>query len=268
LARWIFRDGGEGFGSNIRRIRVAPSEPSKQELIAPIAAQAAGSAAPTARIAELERRLRFNSLNSSKPPSRDRLKKPARTFQRTAGQAKKSQGRTPLGRSPIIAPRPVLDAARRPETNASTPKCRPCFAGWFSRLARSCGMAGKRYAGDVCGDPRTLHACHAGKEALFLGRRDLLTLSFSRSVTSEASRRRRSRAQNASKHQNRRRNAATRLNWASAPRAPQNGLKILLGPTRPRYPKTHRGFWVALDFRALGAALPAIDVNVITFAAY
>ncbi|PNE10806.1 MAG: hypothetical protein CR217_12340 [Beijerinckiaceae bacterium] len=65
-------------------------------------------------------------------------------------------------------------------------------------------MAGKRYAGDVCGDPRTLHAGHAGKEALFLGRRDLLTLSFSRSVTPETSRRRRSRAQNSSKHQNRR----------------------------------------------------------------
>jgi Family of unknown function (DUF6444) len=53
----------------------------------------------TARSAERERRLRLNSLNSSKPPSRDRMKKPARaparSFQRTAGQAKKSQGQTP-----------------------------------------------------------------------------------------------------------------------------------------------------------------------------
>ena len=53
-------------------------EPSKEELIAPIAAQAPGIAAPTARIAELERRLGLNGSNSLKSPSCDGLKKPAR----------------------------------------------------------------------------------------------------------------------------------------------------------------------------------------------
>ncbi|PNE10597.1 MAG: hypothetical protein CR217_13395 [Beijerinckiaceae bacterium] len=59
-------------------IREAPGQPSKEELIAPIAAQAAGIAAPTARIADLERRLGLNGSNSLKSPSCDGLKKPAR----------------------------------------------------------------------------------------------------------------------------------------------------------------------------------------------
>ncbi len=58
--------------------RDAPVEPSREELVALIAAQAAQIAALTARIAELERRLGLDSSNSSKPPSSDGLKKPVR----------------------------------------------------------------------------------------------------------------------------------------------------------------------------------------------
>src|ERR1700758_5390198 len=53
-------------------------EPSREELLALVAAQAAEIAALRARIAELERRLGLNSSNSSKPPSSDGLKKPPR----------------------------------------------------------------------------------------------------------------------------------------------------------------------------------------------
>lgn len=53
-------------------------EPSRDELIALIAAQAAQIAALTARIAELERRLGLDSSNSGKPPSSDGLRKPVR----------------------------------------------------------------------------------------------------------------------------------------------------------------------------------------------
>jgi transposase len=56
----------------------SPAEPSREELIALISAQAAEIAALKAQIAELERRLGLNSSNSGKPPSSDGLKKPAR----------------------------------------------------------------------------------------------------------------------------------------------------------------------------------------------
>ena len=49
------------------------SEPSREELIALVAAQAAEIAALKAHIAELERRLGLNGTNSGKPPSSDRL---------------------------------------------------------------------------------------------------------------------------------------------------------------------------------------------------
>jgi transposase len=58
--------------------RDAPVEPSREELIALIAAQAAEIAALRAHIAGLERRLGLNSSNSGKPPSSDGLKKPPR----------------------------------------------------------------------------------------------------------------------------------------------------------------------------------------------
>ena len=56
----------------------SPSEPTREELIALIKAQAAEIAALKARIAELARRLGLNSSNSGKPPSSDGLKKPPR----------------------------------------------------------------------------------------------------------------------------------------------------------------------------------------------
>ena len=55
-----------------------PADPSREELIALIAAQSAEIAALKGHIAELERRLGLNSSNSGKPPSSDGLKKPAR----------------------------------------------------------------------------------------------------------------------------------------------------------------------------------------------
>jgi transposase len=58
--------------------RDQPVEPSREDLLALIAAQAAQIAALTARIAELERRLGLDSSNSSKPPSSDGLKRPVR----------------------------------------------------------------------------------------------------------------------------------------------------------------------------------------------
>jgi transposase len=58
--------------------RDAPIEPSREELLALIAAQAEQIAALTARVADLERRLGLDSSNSGKPPSSDGLKKPAR----------------------------------------------------------------------------------------------------------------------------------------------------------------------------------------------
>lgn len=55
------------------------SEPTREELIALIRAQAVEIAALKERVAELERRLGLNSGNSGKPPSSDGLKKPPRT---------------------------------------------------------------------------------------------------------------------------------------------------------------------------------------------
>ena len=54
------------------------SEPTREELIALVAALTAENAALRARLAELERRLGLNSTNSGKPPSSDGLKKPSR----------------------------------------------------------------------------------------------------------------------------------------------------------------------------------------------
>ena len=73
-------------------IRTTPREPSREELIALIAAQAAEIATLKARLAELERRLGLNSSNSSKPPSSDGLKKPARVSSLRESSGKPSGG--------------------------------------------------------------------------------------------------------------------------------------------------------------------------------
>lgn len=70
----------------------SPSEPSREELIALIQAQAAEIAALKARLAELERRLGLNSSNSGKPPSSDGLKTPARVTSLREASGKKSGG--------------------------------------------------------------------------------------------------------------------------------------------------------------------------------
>jgi transposase len=69
-------------------------EPSREELIALIRAQAAEIAALKTRIAELERRLGLNSSNSSKPPSSDGLKKPARVRSLREKSKRKPGGQT------------------------------------------------------------------------------------------------------------------------------------------------------------------------------
>jgi transposase len=73
-------------------IRETPSEPSKEELIALIAALRAENAALKARLAKLERRLELNSSNSAKPPSSDGLKKPARVTSLRERSGKKPGG--------------------------------------------------------------------------------------------------------------------------------------------------------------------------------
>ena len=73
-------------------IRATPREPSREELIALIAAQAAEIATLKARLAELERRLGLNSSNSGKPPSSDGLKKPPRVSSLREDSGKPSGG--------------------------------------------------------------------------------------------------------------------------------------------------------------------------------
>ncbi len=70
----------------------SPSEPSREELIALIAALRAENASLKARIAELERRLGLDSSNSGKPPSSDGLKKPARVNSLRERSGKKPGG--------------------------------------------------------------------------------------------------------------------------------------------------------------------------------
>ena len=72
--------------------RESPPEPTREELIALIAALRAENAVLKERIAELERRLGLNSANSSKPPSSDGLKKPARVKSLRERSGKKPGG--------------------------------------------------------------------------------------------------------------------------------------------------------------------------------
>ena len=62
------------------------SEPSREELLALIEAQARQIEVLTARVAELERRLGRNSRNSSQPPSADGPAAPARSTRRRSGR--------------------------------------------------------------------------------------------------------------------------------------------------------------------------------------
>src|SRR5271156_3710278 len=87
-------------------IRESLIEPTRDELIALIKAQAAEIAALKARIADLERRLGLNSSNSSKPPSSDGLKKPSRV-----SSLRESSGKKP-GAQPGHEGQPLPPAAR------------------------------------------------------------------------------------------------------------------------------------------------------------
>src|SRR5665811_2018157 len=85
-------DGGLRFRFKNQMILESPLEPSREELISLIKAQAAEIAALRARIAELERRLGLNSSNSGKPPSSDGLKKPSRVTSLREPSGKKPGG--------------------------------------------------------------------------------------------------------------------------------------------------------------------------------
>jgi transposase len=88
----FFLDGGGVFRFKNRMTRESFPEPTREELIALIAALRAENAVLKARIAELERRLGLNSTNSSKPPSSDGLKKPARVKSLRERSGKKPGG--------------------------------------------------------------------------------------------------------------------------------------------------------------------------------
>jgi transposase len=93
LARSIFLDGGISFRFKNRMILESPNVPTREELIALVAALIAENAALKARIAELERRLGLNSSNSGKPPSSDGLgKKPRIPGSLRSTSEKKSGG--------------------------------------------------------------------------------------------------------------------------------------------------------------------------------
>src|SRR4029077_13263188 len=78
------------------------SEPTREELIALVRAQAAEIAALKARIAELERRLGLNSSNNGKPPSSDGLKKPPRTSSSRERSGKKPGGQKGHKGEPLL----------------------------------------------------------------------------------------------------------------------------------------------------------------------
>jgi len=111
-------------------IREAPSEPSREELIALVSALMAENAALKARIAELERRLGLNSSNSGKPPSSDGLKKAGRVR-----SLRERSGRTPGGQKghkgetlrQVVEPDQVVD--HFPST------CSECGAGLTPDMA-------------------------------------------------------------------------------------------------------------------------------------
>src|SRR6266704_3464694 len=105
-------------------IRESPSEPSKEDLIALIAALRAENAALKARLAELERRLELNSSNSGKPPSRDGLKKPERVTSLRERSGKKPGGQKGH-KGETLRPVTAADAV----VDHYPPACSMCGAG-------------------------------------------------------------------------------------------------------------------------------------------
>jgi transposase len=104
--------------------RDAPIDPSREELLALIAAQAAQIAALTARIADLERRLGLDSSNSGNPPSSDGLKKPARVR-----SLREPSGKAPGGQKGH--PGETLRQAQTPDT----------IVDHYPQACARCGMA-------------------------------------------------------------------------------------------------------------------------------
>lgn len=101
----------------------SPTEPTRAELLAIIAAQAETIRILQARIAELERRLGLDSRNSSKPPSSDGLKKPARVSSLRERSGKASGGqRGHKGETPRQSAEPDVTIDHFP------PACAGCGA--------------------------------------------------------------------------------------------------------------------------------------------
>jgi hypothetical protein len=99
-----------------------PSEPSKEKLIALIAAQRSEFSTLKVRIAELEHQFGLDSSNSGTPPSTNRLKKPARVKslrERCAskpGEQKSHKGET---QQQLIDPDEVVVITHRPARRAA-----------------------------------------------------------------------------------------------------------------------------------------------------
>jgi transposase len=104
--------------------RDAPIEPSREELLALIAAQAEQIAALTARVADLERRLGLDSSNSGKPPSSDGLRKPSRVR-----SLREPSGKPPGGQKGH--PGETLRQAQRPDA----------IIDHYPQACARCGMA-------------------------------------------------------------------------------------------------------------------------------
>jgi transposase len=99
-------------------IRESPIEPTREELVAQVQAQAGEISVLKGRIAELERQLGLNSSNSSKPPSSDGLKKkPARRTSSLRERSGKKPGAQPGHRGETLrqAANPDNIVDHRPE---------------------------------------------------------------------------------------------------------------------------------------------------------
>src|SRR5438874_1421011 len=108
------------------------SEPTREELLALVAAQAAEIATLRARIAELERRLGLDSSNSGKPPSSDGLKKPPRVRSLREPSGRRSGGQKGH-------PGETLRQVEVPDTviDHYPPACSSCGTALTPAMARS-----------------------------------------------------------------------------------------------------------------------------------